>query len=275
MDMIGDDGLLPLAMSIRHREMLESAAGRRLLQTSPPPSNQILVKTVVVVSKGQKGNFTTIEAAVAAAPDNSDGKSGYYLIYVNAGVYEEYVSVPKNKKYVMMVGDGISRTIITGNRNVVDGSTTYDSATFGTSPLKTSLLSSETLTWTRFCSGGWSGIRGRQRDVQEHCRPGEAPGGGGPQRRGPVRVLSLQLRGVPGHALRALPPAVLPAVRRLRHRRLHLRQRGRRLPGVQLVRETPHEQPEEHGDSPGEDGSEPEHGHFDPGLQDPGGAGFS
>ena len=121
-----------LTMSRRNREIFESAAGRRLLQMSSPPSSQFFVKTIVVVSKDQNGNFTSIGAAVASAPSNASSESGYYLIYVTAGVYEEYVVVPKNKKYVMLVGDGINRTIITGNRSVVDGWTTFNSATFGT-----------------------------------------------------------------------------------------------------------------------------------------------
>lgn len=53
------------------------------------------------------------------------------MIYVVAGVYEEYVSIPKNKMNLMMVGDGINKTIITGNHSYVDGWTTYHSATFG------------------------------------------------------------------------------------------------------------------------------------------------
>ena len=31
----------------------------------------------------------------------------------------------------MMVGDGIGQTVVTGNRSVVDGWTTFQSATFG------------------------------------------------------------------------------------------------------------------------------------------------
>ena len=130
--LVEENGRLSFAMSRSNRYVFESAAGRRLLQKLSPPANQVFVKTVVVVSKAKKANFTTIGAAVASAPNNTDGKSGYYLIYVTAGVYEEYVEVPKNKKYVMMVGDGINRTIITGNRSVVDGWTTFNSATFGT-----------------------------------------------------------------------------------------------------------------------------------------------
>ncbi|KAF7813964.1 pectinesterase [Senna tora] len=45
------------------------------------------------------------------------------------GVYRENVEVPKTKTYLMFVGDGRTNTIITGSRNVVDGSTTFNSAT--------------------------------------------------------------------------------------------------------------------------------------------------
>lgn len=73
----------------------------------------------------------SINDAVAAAPNNTNGSNGYFMIFITAGVYEEYVSIPKNKKYLMMVGAGINQTVITGNRSVVDGWTTFNSATFG------------------------------------------------------------------------------------------------------------------------------------------------
>jgi pectinesterase len=53
------------------------------------------------------------------------------VIYVVAGVSNEYVSIPKSKKYLMMIGAGINQTVITGNRSVDDGWTTFNSATFG------------------------------------------------------------------------------------------------------------------------------------------------
>uniref|UniRef100_J3KZ81 Pectinesterase n=1 Tax=Oryza brachyantha TaxID=4533 RepID=J3KZ81_ORYBR len=84
----------------------------------------------VTVDQSGAGNFTTVADAVAAAPTNLDGTKGYFVIHVTAGVYVENVVVPKNKKYVMMVGDGIGQTVITGNRSVVDGWTTFNSATF-------------------------------------------------------------------------------------------------------------------------------------------------
>ncbi|KAJ3676124.1 hypothetical protein LUZ60_003536 [Juncus effusus] len=93
-------------------------------------SDAVSVNGIVVVSQDGSENYTTISAAVDAAPDNLDGSTGYYLIYVSSGIYEEYVNIPKNKKYLMMIGDGINQTVITGNHSFVDGWTTFNSATF-------------------------------------------------------------------------------------------------------------------------------------------------
>ncbi|CDY65637.1 BnaAnng20820D [Brassica napus] len=97
--------------------------------------NTVLVSDIVTVNQNGTGNFTTITDAVAAAPNKTDGTAGYFVIYVTSGVYDENVLIAKNKRYLMMIGDGINRTIITGNRSVVDGWTTFNSATFAvTSP---------------------------------------------------------------------------------------------------------------------------------------------
>ncbi|AQK93034.1 pectinesterase [Zea mays] len=94
------------------------------------PEATVEVNTVVTVDQSGAGNFTTIGDAVAAAPRNLNGSTGYYVVYVLAGVYEENVVVPKHSKYIMLVGDGIGQTVVTGNRSVVDGWTTFQSATF-------------------------------------------------------------------------------------------------------------------------------------------------
>jgi len=122
-------GRLPLKMSSRTRAIYESVSRRKLVQSGN--DDEVLVSDIVVVSQDGSGNFSTISDAIAAAPNNSKSSDGYFLIYVTAGVYQEYVSIGKNKKYLMMVGDGINQTIITGNRSVVDGWTTFNSATFG------------------------------------------------------------------------------------------------------------------------------------------------
>lgn len=90
----------------------------------------VKVNKTVVVNPNGSGNFNTISAAVAAAPNKTDGSKGYFVIHVVAGVYNEYVNIDKNKMYIMMIGDGINKTIITGNHNVDDGWTTFNSATF-------------------------------------------------------------------------------------------------------------------------------------------------
>lgn len=124
------DGL-PLKMSNQDQQVYESLNKRKLLQTTVNAS--VTVSQMVVVNKNGTGNFTTINDAVAAAPNNTAIGSGYFVIYVVKGVYQEYVSIPKNKQNIMMIGDGIGKTVITGNRSVVDGWTTFNSATFGKS----------------------------------------------------------------------------------------------------------------------------------------------
>jgi hypothetical protein len=41
------------------------------------------------------------------------------------------VDVPKKKTNLMLVGDGIGKTVVKASRNVVDGWTTFQSSTFG------------------------------------------------------------------------------------------------------------------------------------------------
>lgn len=57
--------------------------------------------------------------------------SGRFVIHVKGGVYEENINVRRNNDNIMLVGDGIGSTIITGGRSVKDGYTTYNSATAG------------------------------------------------------------------------------------------------------------------------------------------------
>lgn len=107
---------------------------RKLLVALPKDIN-----ADVTVAKDGSGKYKTVKEAVASAPDN--GKTRY-VIYVKKGTYKENVEVGKKKKNVMLVGDGMDSTIITGSLNVVDGSTTFNSATVGKdlTPLSFSLF---------------------------------------------------------------------------------------------------------------------------------------
>ncbi|GMY16965.1 pectinesterase 3-like [Fagus crenata] len=98
-----------------------SRKDRRLLQSSVKVTNYNLV-----VAKDGTGNFTTIGEAVAAAPNSSTTR---FVIYIKAGAYFENVEVERKKANLMFLGDGIGKTVVKASRNVVDGWTTFRSAT--------------------------------------------------------------------------------------------------------------------------------------------------
>ena len=89
----------------------------------------------IVVAQDGSGNYRTINEAVAALhrEHSADRRA---IVYVRSGIYSEYVEIARNLRNVMFVGDGIDKTIVTGNRNVPDGYTTYRSATSGTEILR-------------------------------------------------------------------------------------------------------------------------------------------
>lgn len=102
-----------------------TSGDRRLLSAS---SLDLAINANVVVAKDGSGNYKTVQQAIDSAPNK--GKSRY-VIYVKKGTYKENAQVGKSKTNIMLVGDGMDQTIITGSLNVVDGSTTYNSATVG------------------------------------------------------------------------------------------------------------------------------------------------
>ncbi|KAB1225286.1 Pectinesterase 2 [Morella rubra] len=93
---------------------------RKLLQSSSPAS-----QANIVVALDGSGNYKTINEAITAASKRSG--SGRYVIYVKQGTYKENVQI--KLKNIMLVGDGIGKTIITGSKSVGGGSTTFNSAT--------------------------------------------------------------------------------------------------------------------------------------------------
>ncbi|KAH6783106.1 Plant invertase/pectin methylesterase inhibitor superfamily [Perilla frutescens var. hirtella] len=94
---------------------------RRLLQSSGVTAN-------LVVAQDGSGNHRTIKAALDAAGKRSG--SGRFVIHVKRGVYRENLEIEGSKmKNIMLVGDGLRYTIITGSRSVGGGSTTFNSAT--------------------------------------------------------------------------------------------------------------------------------------------------
>lgn len=93
---------------------------RKLLQSTTPTAN-------LVVAKDGSGNYKTVTEAITAASKRSG--TARYVIYVKAGTYKENVVIKSTN--IMLMGDGIGKTIITGSKSVGGGSTTFNSATVG------------------------------------------------------------------------------------------------------------------------------------------------
>nr|XP_027120359.1 pectinesterase-like [Coffea arabica] len=68
----------------------------------------------VVVAQNGSGNFTTIGGAIAAAPNYSNEK---YYIQLKGGFYFESIVVGIEKTNIVLIGDGMRRTIISGNKS--------------------------------------------------------------------------------------------------------------------------------------------------------------
>lgn len=110
-------GGFPMWVSVKDRRLLQAAVNE--------------TKFNLVVAKDGSGNFTTVGEAVAAAPNSSTTR---FVIYIKAGAYFENVEIERKKTNLMFVGDGIGKTLIKADRNVVDGWTTFRSATVGQFP---------------------------------------------------------------------------------------------------------------------------------------------
>lgn len=100
---------------------------RKLLQTTDMDLRR---KADIVVAKDGSGKYKTVSEALKHVPEKSDKRT---VIYVKKGVYYENVRVEKTKWNVMMIGDGMTATIVSGSRNFVDGTPTFSTATFGNS----------------------------------------------------------------------------------------------------------------------------------------------
>ncbi|KAK1316611.1 putative pectinesterase/pectinesterase inhibitor 28 [Acorus calamus] len=80
----------------------------------------------VVVAKDGTGQYETINDALAAVPKNGNKT---FVVYIKEGVYKEYVQINRSMTNVMFIGDGPTKTKITGNKNFIDGTPTFKTAT--------------------------------------------------------------------------------------------------------------------------------------------------
>lgn len=102
----------------------------------------------LVVAQDGTGDHATINEAVRAASAAKRKGSSRFVIHVKAGTYKEYVTIPKSLHNLTMIGDGINKTIVAGNRNKVDRLETKDTAKYGKDQLDTK----DTATFSKFLS---------------------------------------------------------------------------------------------------------------------------
>ncbi|KAJ0042613.1 hypothetical protein Pint_17241 [Pistacia integerrima] len=87
----------------------------------------------LVVAQDGSGDHTTIQAALDVAAERS-GSSEKFMIYIKRGLYEENLEIGNNLKNIMLVGDGLKHTIISGSRSFGcsgGGYSTFNTATVG------------------------------------------------------------------------------------------------------------------------------------------------
>lgn len=104
-------------------DWLYSSRNRRLLDASLSS-----IKPDLIVAKDGSGKFRTINEALELIPKNSEKT---FILYIKEGVYEEKVQFNTSLKNLMVIGDGPTKTRITGSLNFIDGTPTYHTATVG------------------------------------------------------------------------------------------------------------------------------------------------
>ncbi|KAM7279688.1 hypothetical protein ACFE04_006822 [Oxalis oulophora] len=83
------------------------------------------LKPNIIVAQDGSGKYKTINEALKDVPKKSNKT---FVIYIKEGIYNEYVQVNKSMMHLMFIGDGGTKTRITGNKNFIDGVTTFKTA---------------------------------------------------------------------------------------------------------------------------------------------------
>ncbi|KAG8376280.1 hypothetical protein BUALT_Bualt09G0046800 [Buddleja alternifolia] len=102
----------------------EFPVNRKLAQVD---ETRLTMRPNVTVARDRSGDYRTITEAVNAMPKRSKER---FFIYVKEGEYEEQVVVDSDSWNLMIYGDGMNKTIVSGSLNFADGVATYSSGTF-------------------------------------------------------------------------------------------------------------------------------------------------
>lgn len=81
-----------------------------------------------VVAQDGSGQFRTIGEALKLVKKKSEKR---FVVHVKEGRYLENIDLDKNTWNVFIFGDGKDKTVVVGSRNFMDGTPTFETATFG------------------------------------------------------------------------------------------------------------------------------------------------
>ncbi|XP_050218274.1 putative pectinesterase/pectinesterase inhibitor 28 [Mercurialis annua] len=98
-----------------------SPARKRLLAQTPAT-----LKPNIIVAKDATGQFKTIADAIKTIPINSPTT---FVVYVKAGVYNESVTIARTMTNILLIGDGPTKTKITGDLSFAGGIPALNTAT--------------------------------------------------------------------------------------------------------------------------------------------------
>ncbi|MDB5267690.1 MAG: pectinesterase [Hymenobacter sp.] len=68
----------------------------------------------LTVAKDGTGNYTTVQAAIDAAPA---GRTAPFTIFIKNGKYKELIVVPATKPFIQLVGESVGNTVLTYNNS--------------------------------------------------------------------------------------------------------------------------------------------------------------
>ena len=64
----------------------------------------------LTVAKDGSGNYTTVQAAIDAAPVNG---TVAFTIFIKNGTYKEKITVASNKTFITLIGESVANVILT------------------------------------------------------------------------------------------------------------------------------------------------------------------
>ncbi|XP_058083251.1 probable pectinesterase 67 [Magnolia sinica] len=96
-------------VSISIPNAVEGWSEDEILIDSPLLTSKIGTNRTVIVDLSGKEQFTSVQAAVDSIPE---GNAEWIIVHVRKGVYREKITIPKNKPYIFLRGNGKAKTSI-------------------------------------------------------------------------------------------------------------------------------------------------------------------